>query len=283
MTGATSRSASGSRGRARRAAATARAGTAPTTCPGCGGAGRIQQVSRTVLGQIVRTGACPRCDGSGRSSSSPASAARATGGPGGRPARARRPGRDPRRAAHPGPRRGHAGVLGGPPGDVYVTVARAVARRGRARRRRPPGPHDGDDDRGGARRDGDRADAGGGAGDRARAGTQPGAMHSVRGRGMPSLESGRRGNLLVGVDVRIPTRLTGEQRAELLALRGRARGRRVPRRRRRLPRKAEERLPVTGEPSRTALGRGRRRRRRDLAPWRRRFHAWSSHAESPLT
>ena len=35
---------------------------------------------------------------------------------------------------------------------------------------------------------------------------------------MPSLETGRRGNLLVGVDVRVPTRLSGEQRAELLRL-----------------------------------------------------------------
>ena len=51
-------------------------------------------------------------------------------------------------------------------------------------------------------------------------GTQPGAVHTVRGRGMPSLESGRRGNLLVGVDVRVPTRLTGEQRAELLRIEG---------------------------------------------------------------
>jgi molecular chaperone DnaJ len=47
---------------------------------------------------------------------------------------------------------------------------------------------------------------------------QPGAVHVVRGRGMPSLDTGRRGDLLVGVDVRIPTRLTAAQRAELLRL-----------------------------------------------------------------
>jgi molecular chaperone DnaJ len=51
-------------------------------------------------------------------------------------------------------------------------------------------------------------------------GTQPGSVHVVRGRGMPSLETGRRGDLLVGVEVRVPTRLTGEQRAELLRLEG---------------------------------------------------------------
>ena len=41
-------------------------GTSPVTCPGCGGAGVVQQVSRTILGQIVRSGTCPRCDGAGR-------------------------------------------------------------------------------------------------------------------------------------------------------------------------------------------------------------------------
>ncbi len=41
-------------------------GTSPVTCPGCGGAGVVQQVSRTVLGQIVRSGTCPRCDGAGQ-------------------------------------------------------------------------------------------------------------------------------------------------------------------------------------------------------------------------
>ena len=51
-------------------------------------------------------------------------------------------------------------------------------------------------------------------------GTQPGAVHAVRGRGMPSLETGRRGDLLVLVDVRVPTRLTAEQRAEVLRLEG---------------------------------------------------------------
>ena len=41
-------------------------GTAPVTCDMCNGAGRVQQVSQSVFGQFVRTGACPRCDGLGR-------------------------------------------------------------------------------------------------------------------------------------------------------------------------------------------------------------------------
>ena len=196
-------------------------GTAPTTCPGCGGAGRIQQVSRTVLGQIVRTGACPRCDGAGTIVEQPCE-------------RCEGDGRiledvplelDVPAGIHDGQRirvrgAGHAGVLGGPPGDVYVTVGvrplDGVER-------------DGDDLR--VRTTVTMTEAALGATVTVPTpegaleielapGTQPGAVHTVRGRGMPSLESGRRGNLLVGVDVRIPTRLTGEQRAELLRFEG---------------------------------------------------------------
>ena len=34
-------------------------------CPTCGGSGRLQQVSRSVFGEFVRTGACPTCSGAG--------------------------------------------------------------------------------------------------------------------------------------------------------------------------------------------------------------------------
>jgi molecular chaperone DnaJ len=47
-------------------------------------------------------------------------------------------------------------------------------------------------------------------------GTQPGEVRVVRGRGMPSLQTGRRGDLRVVADVRVPTRLTPAQREELL-------------------------------------------------------------------
>jgi molecular chaperone DnaJ len=172
-----------------------------------------------VLGQIVRSGTCPRCDGVGRIVETPCERCEGDGRtledvpleleiPAG---------------IHDGQRirvrgSGHAGALGGPPGDVYVTVGVR--------------PLDG------VERDGDDL--------RVRAtvtmteaavgttvsiptpegqldvelvpGTQPGAIHVVRGRGMPSLETGRRGDLLVVVDVRVPTRLTAEQRAALVRL-----------------------------------------------------------------
>ncbi len=58
-----------------------------------------------------------------------------------------------------------------------------------------------------------------------RPGTQPGAVITLRGRGVPHLATAGagRGNLLVHVDVRTPTRLDGEQEKllrQLAELRG---------------------------------------------------------------
>ena len=194
-------------------------GTSPIECPSCGGAGRIQQVSRTILGQMVRTGTCPRCDGAGTIVEKPCE--RCDGD--GRtledvPLELQIPA-----GIHDGQRirvrgQGHAGTLGGPPGDVYVSVEVRPME--------------------GLRRAGDdlvalasvtmvEAAIGttitvptptGTLEVELAPGTQPGAVHTVRGRGMPSLETGRHGDLLVEVDVRVPNRLTPEQRVELLRL-----------------------------------------------------------------
>src|SRR5438128_3277446 len=54
-------------------------GSAVTTCPTCGGVGRMQQVTRSVFGEFVRTQACPTCGGSGRSIETPCSECRGAG------------------------------------------------------------------------------------------------------------------------------------------------------------------------------------------------------------
>src|SRR5919197_3776724 len=41
-------------------------GTPIRTCETCGGSGHIQQVTRTAFGQMVRTGPCATCSGSGK-------------------------------------------------------------------------------------------------------------------------------------------------------------------------------------------------------------------------
>ena len=194
-------------------------GTTPITCPGCNGAGRVHQVTRTVLGQMMRSGTCPRCDGAGTIVETPCERCEGDGRiledtpleleiPAG---------------IHDGQRirvrgAGHAGALGGPSGDVYVSV-RIRPLEGVER--------DGDDLRVRAAVTMTEAAVGttvsvptpdGPLEVELAAGTQPGTVHAVRGRGMPSLETGRRGDLLVAVDVRVPTRLTAEQRLELVRL-----------------------------------------------------------------
>ncbi len=196
-------------------------GTSPVTCPGCGGAGVVQQVSRTILGQIVRSGTCPRCDGSGRLVETPCDRCEGDG----RTLEDVPLELDVPAGIHDGQRirvrgAGHAGTLGGPTGDVYVTV-RVLPLEGVER--------DGDDLHVRASVTMTEAALGntvtvptpeGPFEIELSPGTQPGAVQAVRGRGMPSLETGRRGDLLVQVEVRVPTRLTAEQRAEVQRLAG---------------------------------------------------------------
>src|ERR687895_355652 len=41
-------------------------GKSPRTCSRCGGVGRLEQVTRTALGEFVRSTTCPDCRGAGR-------------------------------------------------------------------------------------------------------------------------------------------------------------------------------------------------------------------------
>lgn len=191
-------------------------GTSPSTCPSCGGSGRFQQVSRSVFGQFVRSGSCPRCDGAGRIVETPCTHCDGVG----RTLEERTLEVDVPAGIHDGQRirlrgEGHTGSLGGGSGDVFVLV-----------RVRP-------DER--LLRDGDdlvtsvevtMVEAALGTDVEVEtpegplplsvpAGTQPGTVLMLHGRGMPSLASGRRGDLRVHVSVRVPERLTPEQRTLL--------------------------------------------------------------------
>lgn len=194
-------------------------GTSPVECPACAGAGHVQQVSQSVFGQFVRSATCPRCEGAGRVVESPCE--RCDGA--GRTLAALELDVDVPAGIHDGQRirlrgQGHAGALGGPPGDVFVHV-RVVAPEGLAR--------DGDDLL--VAVDVTITEAALGTTVRVPVadgtvelelppGVQPGHVHVVRGSGMPSLHTGRRGDLRVQVGVRVPQRLTAEQRAQLLQL-----------------------------------------------------------------
>jgi molecular chaperone DnaJ len=191
-------------------------GTPVETCSRCGGAGRVRAVTRTAFGQLVREQACDVCGGEGRV---PAEPCRECGGRGRRAVRRTLevdvPAgiADEQRIRLAG--RGHAGERGGPPGDLYVLVR--VTEDERFLR-------DGNDlvtildvpapaaalgaTMTVATLDGEERIE-------VAPGTQPGAVITLRGRGMPTIGRGRRGDQRVVLNVVIPRNLSGRQ-AELL-------------------------------------------------------------------
>ena len=188
-------------------------GTPVSTCEDCGGAGRLQHVTRTALGEFIRTQPCARCGGSGRIVEHPCKACSGAG----RTLDERSLDVEVPPGIHDGQRirlsgEGHAGALGGQAGDVYVLV--------RIR------PHErlvreGDD----VYSTVDLTMTEAALGARAtiatlegeeeidfEAGTQPGSVRVLRGRGMPVLQGFGRGDQRVLVNVIVPRQLTEEQR-----------------------------------------------------------------------
>lgn len=192
----------------------AAAGTSPRICDTCSGAGRVQQVSQSVFGQFVRTGACPRCEGIGSIVETPCETCDGIG----RTLHDRDIDIDIPAGIDDGQRirvrnEGHAGALGGPNGDLFVQV-RVAPIQGIER--------DGADLHTAVELTMTQAALGtsvtvpGPAGDidiEVPAGTQPGHIVVLRGQGMPSLEGRRRGGFHAHIRVHVPRRLDEEQRA----------------------------------------------------------------------
>ena len=191
-------------------------GTNPVTCPTCGGSGRLQHASRSVFGEFVRTQACPQCGGAGRIVTTPCSECEGSG----RTAEERRLDVTIPPGIHDGQQirisgEGHAGQLGGRAGDVYVRV------------RVRPDPRfvrEGDDIFSTVDLNIVQAALGttvtvetlaGPVELEFDAGTQPGEIRILRGRGMPVLQGFGRGDHRVLVNVRVPHRVTEEQRSLL--------------------------------------------------------------------
>jgi molecular chaperone DnaJ len=192
-------------------------GTRPAACPDCGGAGRLEHVSRTVFGDLVRAQTCPRCSGSGQIAEHPCAECSGTG------QRIESHSLEVEIPAgiHDGQRirisgEGHAGMLGGGSGDIYVLVRikpdSRFSREGNdlfstidltmtqaALGTRVTVPTiDGEEEL------------------EFEPGTQPGEVRMLRGRGMPVLQGFGRGDHRLLVNVLVPRRLNEEQR-KLLA------------------------------------------------------------------
>ncbi|NOX62114.1 MAG: molecular chaperone DnaJ [Chloroflexi bacterium] len=189
-------------------------GTSPIRCPTCNGSGEVRRRQQTILGTFVNVSTCPRCRGEGEIVTTPCSQCH-----GGRVVAMKRRLRvkipagvdEGTRIRLPG--EGAAGLRGGSSGNLYVfihvkphkifqrrdddillelpiNIAQAVLGAevevptldGPKRVRIPPG-------------------------------TQPGKVLRLRGLGVPHLRGNGRGDMLVTVNVHIPTQLTDEQRA----------------------------------------------------------------------
>lgn len=192
-------------------------------CPVCQSAGSV----RTVRGHMVFSRSCPGCGGTGQQR--PHSCASC--GAGGQITRSesvqvRVPAGigDAERVRVPG--KGNAGLRGGEPGDLYITVQVAP---------HPLYRRDGDDlhitvpiaiheAALGARVDVPTPD--GGARVRVPPGTQSGQRFRLRERGAPSVRDGRRGDLVVEVKLVLP-KLLDERSKELLREFGRINGENV--------------------------------------------------------
>ena len=194
-------------------------GTPIETCPRCEGTGQLRAVTRTAFGQLVRARACDNCGGEGKLARVPCEECR------GRGRRAVRRSlsvevpagiADEQRVRLTG--RGHAGERGGPAGDLYVLVRVAPDERFL---------RDGNDLVSVVDLPAPAAALGtsvsvptldGEESIEVRAGTQPGTVVTLPGKGMPSLGRGRRGDQRVVLNVVVPRNLTDRQRALLSEL-----------------------------------------------------------------
>ena len=188
-------------------------GTEITTCPTCNGSGRLQQVTRSVFGEFVRTQTCPTCAGSGRRIEQPCRECRGAG----RVVEERALTVEIPPGIHHGQQirvtgEGHAGLVGGRAGDAYVEV-----------RIRPDERfvREGDDIYTTVDLTFTQAALGASVaiptldGEEELElppGTQPGEIVVLRGRGMPVLQRRGRGDQRILVNVLVPQHISDEQR-----------------------------------------------------------------------
>ncbi|RMD59583.1 molecular chaperone DnaJ, partial [Candidatus Parcubacteria bacterium] len=194
-------------------------GSQPQVCPTCNGLGRIIRMQRTFLGNIQTQTTCPQCRGEGKIIKDKCTQCRGTGVlkqmvklavniPAGI--------KDGEVIRLRG--QGEAGARGGEAGDLYLRVKVL------------PDPR--------FRREGYNilsrifiSVTQAAVGDKIEidtvdgpvklkipAGTQPGTVFRLRGKGVPRLNQRGRGDHLVEVQVRIPTNLTRSQKQQLQAL-----------------------------------------------------------------
>jgi molecular chaperone DnaJ len=200
------------------------AGTHPDTCEVCKGRGEVQQVTRSFLGQVMTSRPCPQCGGVGSVIRHPCPEC---GGDGRVRSRRTIDVAVPAGVEH-GMRirltgEGEVGPGGGPAGDLYVEIEE---------RKHPTFEREGVDLHSVVPVPMTAAALGtsltletldGPVDIEVKAGTQSGTTVPLRGKGVPRLRGGGRGDLHVHLEVQTPTKLDSEQEElvrKLAGLRG---------------------------------------------------------------
>jgi molecular chaperone DnaJ len=203
-------------------------GVKPTQCPQCQGQGMVGQVRNTFIGQVRTSTHCPKCQGAGYMVANPCKVCRGNGleTEDATVALSIPPGVEHGATMHV-PGQGSDGVMGGRPGDLYVSIGvqelPGFVRQGTTLYTEVPLTF-------AQAALGDSIDLQGVDDDieiDVPAGTQPGSRLQVRGAGLPPLHGGKRGDLIVQVSVQVPTNLNSEQQ-QMLRDFSQARGEKVP-------------------------------------------------------
>jgi molecular chaperone DnaJ len=192
-------------------------GTTPARCTTCGGQGEVRQVRQTILGQMVQTTTCPTCEGRGEVIASPCKTCHGGGLERKRvhkkiqiPAGVDE-GTQIRLAGEGGP-----GVYGGPNGSLFLLLDVQPHKYFKRRENDILLNLDINIAQATLGADVEVPTLDGDEKFKIPAGTQPGKVFHIKGKGVPHLRRNGRGDQLIIVNVEIPGKLTKEQR-ELFA------------------------------------------------------------------
>ena len=189
-------------------------GTKVTSCSSCNGSGQVRRTQRSVFGQFSQVTTCPACQGRGSAMESPCATCRGVG----MERRNRKTLVNIPAGVQAGMQvrltgEGNVGSNGGPPGNLYIQVdvrnheffereeydllyalPLNLAEASLGVEKLIP------------TLEGDTTPL------KIPQGTQPGSEFRIRGKGIPHVNHGRKGDLRVFVDVQVPTKLTSKQR-----------------------------------------------------------------------